>query len=55
MDDLYNEEYRSFERSPAWELRNVIRALNMLPWLNGEREIARLRACRDILKLRQRV
>jgi hypothetical protein len=53
MDSLYQQERGYFLRSASWELRNVVEALSILPWLNGPRENARLDACKDILRERR--
>lgn len=52
--DLIAEEYAQFEHSPDWELRNIVKALNMLSFLNGPRENARLTAVQQILRDRKR-
>lgn len=48
FDALVADEYESFRRSPDWELRNVRHALNLLPFLNTDREDARLVAVKRI-------
>ena len=48
MEDLVRIEYDKFKRSPNWELRNVRTALNMMPFLNGPAENARLEAVKLI-------
>lgn len=47
-DSEYAREYRFWLRSPDWELKNVLAALNMLPWANGSKEFARIQAIKDI-------
>lgn len=54
VETVYEQEYNLFYRSPEWELKNIITALNMLPFLNGPRENARLQACKDILAERKK-
>jgi hypothetical protein len=48
FETLVADEYARFNRSAAWELRNIVRALNMLPFLNGPQEDARLIAVERI-------
>lgn len=43
-----------FARSADWELRNVRKALSLLPGLNTPEEWARLDAVKDILRERQK-
>ena len=50
---LYDEEKALYARRPAWELRNVKKALGLLPWLNTPRETARLAAVTDLLKTKK--
>ena len=35
---------------PKWALKNMVKALNMLPWLNDENDKQRLAAAKLILK-----
>jgi hypothetical protein len=35
---------------PKWALRNMVKALTMLPWLNDEEDKQRLAAAKLILK-----
>jgi hypothetical protein len=53
VETVYEQEYNSFYRSPDWELKNIQKALNMMPFLNGSRENARLQAVTDILAQRK--
>lgn len=46
--DLVEQEYQSYVRSADWELRNITKALNLLPFLNGPVEEARLEAVKRI-------
>jgi len=43
---------RLLEHEPSYSLRNMVKALNMLPFLNTEDDEARLAAARDVLKAR---
>jgi hypothetical protein len=47
-EDMVGQEYNQFNRSPDWELNNIHKALNMMPFLNGQREKARLDAVKKI-------
>lgn len=53
MNALVEREYKQFQRSPAWELRNIRKALNLMTFLNGPVENARLEAVELILKERK--
>lgn len=46
-------EYQQYRRSPDWELRAIRRALNLMPFLNGPQETARLAAIRRIQRERR--
>jgi hypothetical protein len=48
MTDLVQVEYESFRRSPDWELRNIRKALNLMPFLNTPEQTARLEAVKRI-------
>jgi len=37
-------------RQPIWALRNMVKALSMLPWLNTEADNERLKAARMVLR-----
>lgn len=39
---------------PAWALRNMVKALKMLPWLNTAEDIQRLQAAKIVLRDRAR-
>ena len=43
---------RPFLARPTWELRNIVRALHTMPWLNTEDDKARLAEAKRELKLR---
>ena len=53
-EDLVQQEYECFKRSPDWELKNVRKALNFFPLLNGPQELARLEAVKRILAERRK-
>ena len=38
---------------PTYALRNMVRALNMMPWLNTAADIERLAAAKVVLKSRR--
>lgn len=38
---------------PAWALQNMVKALQMLPWLNTADDELRLKAARMVLKARR--
>ena len=38
--------------SPRWALKNMVKALSMLPWLNTEEDKRRLEAAKIVLKLK---
>jgi hypothetical protein len=38
---------------PTWALKNMVKALNMLPWLNTPEDELRLKAAKLILKERK--
>jgi hypothetical protein len=38
---------------PTWELKNMVKALNMLPWLNTPEDELRLQAAKLIIKERK--
>jgi hypothetical protein len=38
---------------PTWALKNMVKALNMLPWLNTEEDELRLQAAKIVLKERK--
>lgn len=54
MTDLVQIEYDRFKRSADWELTAVRRALNLMPFLNGPAEEARLRAVKRIQSERRK-
>jgi hypothetical protein len=41
-------------RQPTWAIANMVKALQMHPWLNTEEEEARLYAARLVLRNRRR-
>lgn len=47
-EQLVRDEYERFRRSPDWELANIRKALNLMPFLNGPVENARLEAVKRI-------
>lgn len=48
--EQFAAERRAYERRPAWELRNVKKALGFHPWLNSPEEKARLAAIEELLR-----
>ena len=38
---------------PTWALKNMVKALNMLPWLNTDEDKQRLQAAKVVLKTRR--
>lgn len=40
----------NLERRPRWELRMIVKALSLHPWLNTKEETARLGEAKRILK-----
>ena len=38
---------------PTWALKNMVKALNMLPWLNTAEDELRLKAAKVVLKSRK--
>jgi hypothetical protein len=49
----FDEEYASFKRSPEWELKNIVKALSMLMWMNTTQQEARIAAVKLIQKERR--
>jgi hypothetical protein len=49
---LYDQEYERLASAPTPELRNIRRALRMMPIRNTARETARLRAVEQLLRAR---
>jgi hypothetical protein len=39
---------------PTWALQNMVKALNMLPWLNTAEDLERLTAAKVVLKERKK-
>lgn len=52
--EQFDKEHASFNRSPDWELANIVRALNFFPMLNTSEHEARLAAVKQIQKQRRR-
>lgn len=48
------ESKAMWSKRPSWELRNMVKALYMLPWLNTEEEVERRTIAEEILKDRGR-
>ena len=46
----FDTEGKRLERRPAWELRNMIKALKIHPWLNTNEQKVRLEAAQVALK-----
>ena len=38
---------------PTWALKNMVKALKMLPWLNTAEDELRLKAAKEVLKSRK--
>ncbi len=50
---MAQENWRAFcEGQPDWALRNMIKALDMLPWMNGKEELDRQEMAKKVLKER---
>ena len=47
---FFDTEVKRPERRPAWELRNMIKALKIHPWLNTNEQRVRLEAAQVALK-----
>ena len=43
----------NYEKRPTWELRAIVKALSLHPWLNTSEENERLETCKRILKARK--
>lgn len=39
---------------PTWALRNMVKALGMLPWLNTADDLERLEAAKVVIRARRR-
>lgn len=46
----YEEQRKTWEKRPTWELRNMAKALNIMPWLNTEADWRRLAIAEGILQ-----
>ena len=44
----------NLDRRPTWELKQIVRALSLHPWLNTPQENARLERAKKLLKLRKK-
>ncbi len=44
---------RIIGNQPSWALHNMVRALDMLPWLNTDEDLERQKAARIVLKARK--
>jgi len=42
----------NLDRRPTWELKQIVRALSLHPWLNTQEENARLERAKKLLKSR---
>jgi len=42
----------NLDRRPTWELKQIVRALSLHPWLNSPEETARLERAKKLLKSR---
>lgn len=49
-----DEAKRIVGNQPIWALRNMVKALNMLPWLNTAEDLQRLQAAKIVLKQSKR-
>jgi hypothetical protein len=47
-EDLVAQERASFQRAADWELKQIVTALNMMPWLNSPADTARMVAVKQI-------
>ena len=44
----------NLDRRATWELKQIVRALSLHPWLNTPEENARLERAKKLLKLRKK-
>jgi len=44
---------KMWSRRPSWELSNMVKALETLPWLNAKEDEERLEIAKEILKERR--
>ena len=51
--EQFDTEYARFQRSADWELKNIVTALNLMPFLNTSEQWARLAAVKQIKKERE--
>ena len=42
----------NLDRRPSWELKQIVKALSLHPWLNSQEEKARLERAKKLLKSR---
>ena len=42
----------NLDRRPTWELKQIVRALSLHPWLNTQEENTRLERAKKLLKSR---
>jgi len=42
----------NLDRRPTWELKQIVKALSLHPWLNYQEENARLERAKKLLKSR---
>jgi len=49
----YDGLYETWSRRPSWELRNMVKALSMLTWLNTAEDNLRKMVAQDILDERR--
>jgi len=42
----------NLDRRPTWELKQIVKALSLHPWLNSQEENARLERAKKLLKSR---
>ena len=47
------EAKKSVGNQPTWALKNMVKALNMLPWRNTAEDLERLTAAKIVLKDRK--
>ena len=46
----FEEAKKIVGNQPKWAIKNMVKALNMCPWLNTEEEKQRLQAAKIVLK-----
>jgi hypothetical protein len=51
--EQYKTEYENFKNSALWELKQIKKALNLMPLLNSAEENARLKAVKDLMRIKK--